>query len=118
MAVMERGCEPSPGEPGGPDEIAVVLVDDHAVVRAGLRLVLENEGVRVLAEAGDLSGARDSIAEHHPDVLVLDLHLGSVTALALLAEMPTLSPRTSVVVLTMQGEAGFVNKALGAGATG
>jgi len=118
MAVLEQVRHTRDGAGRAAEDIDVVLVDDHAVVRAGLRLVLENHGVRVVGEAGDLDGARVTVFEHQPDVLVLDLHLGPVTGLTLLDEMPELSPETSVVVLTMQNEAAFVKEALGAGARG
>jgi two-component system response regulator NreC len=96
----------------------VVIVDDHAVVRAGLRLVLEGEGVQVLGEAGCLEDARELVGRTQPDVLVLDLHLGPVTGLTLLEELPELAPDTRTVVLTMQNEAAFVKEALAAGASG
>jgi two-component system response regulator NreC len=115
MEVLEQPNEASPAADAGP---AVVIVDDHAVVRAGLRLVLEGEGVQVLGEAGCLEDARELVGRTQPDVLVLDLHLGPVTGLTLLEELPELAPDTRTVVLTMQNEAAFVKEALAAGASG
>jgi two-component system response regulator NreC len=58
--------------------VRIVLVDDHEVVRSGLRMVLEDEeGFEVVAEAGDLEGARRYVRAHRPRVLVLDLNLPS-----------------------------------------
>ena len=63
--------------------IRVVIADDHAVVRRGLRQVLDAEdGFEVLAEASVLDGARRYLRGHHPDVLVLDLNLSGDRALA------------------------------------
>src|SRR5215210_6571303 len=115
MEVLEQPNEASPAADAGPE---VVVVDDHAVVRAGLRLVLEGEGVQVLGEAGCLEDARELVGRTQPDVLVLDLHLGPVTGLTLLEELPELAPETRTVVLTMQNEAAFVKEALAAGASG
>ena len=56
--------------------IRIVIADDHAVVRRGLRQVLDaEEGLEVVAEASDLAGARRYVRGHHPHVLVLDLNL-------------------------------------------
>ena len=115
MEVLEQTSELPSSPAEGP---SVVVVDDHAVVRAGLRLVLQGDGVRVLGDAGGLEEARELVGRETPDVLVLDLHLGPVTGLNLLAELPELSPETRTVVLTMQNEAAFVREALAAGARG
>ena len=118
MGVLEHPRVAAERADGGTRALEVVLVDDHAVVRMGLRLVLEADGVEVVGEAGDLDTARTIVAEHQPDVLVLDVHLGAVTGLTLLEEMPQLAPHTRTVVLTMQNEAAFVREALAAGARG
>lgn len=56
--------------------IRIVLADDHAVVRSGLRLLLDSESdFEVVAEAGDLEAAQRYVRGHHPDVLVLDLNM-------------------------------------------
>lgn len=56
--------------------VRIVLADDHLVVRAGLRLLLDSEpGLEVVAEAGDVEAARRYVRGHHPDVLVLDLNM-------------------------------------------
>jgi two-component system, NarL family, response regulator NreC len=58
------------------EPIRVVLADEHAVVRSGLRLLLEaEEGVMVVAEAGEIDTTRRMVAAHRPDVLVLDLNM-------------------------------------------
>src|SRR5687768_7054149 len=55
--------------------VKIVIADDHAVVRSGLRMLLDSEaGFEVAAEAGDVDSARRYVRGHHPDVLVLDLN--------------------------------------------
>jgi two-component system, NarL family, response regulator NreC len=103
-----------------PDEITIVLADDHAVVRAGLRLLLDQAGgFRVLAEAGDADSALRSVLGHKPMVLVLDLNMpGEPTSLEAIPKVADVSPRTRVVVLTMQADPVFAREALRAGAAG
>ena len=102
------------GEP-----ITIVLADDHAVVRSGLRLLLDSEeGFEVVAEAGDLDSARRYVRGHHPTVLVLDLNMPGGSSLDAIPEIREQSPQTQIVVLTMQQEPGFARRALGAGAIG
>lgn len=117
MGVLEQPRKAGECADDGARLLRVVLVDDHAVVRMGLRLMLEADGVEVVGEAGDLETARTIVAEHQPDVLVLDLHLGPVTGLTLLPEVSRLAPDTKTVMLTMQNEAAFVKEALAAGAS-
>jgi two-component system, NarL family, response regulator NreC len=98
----------------------IVLADDHAVVRAGLRLVLDGAGdLDVLAEAGTAADALRSVLGHKPDVLVLDLNMpGELTSLEAIPKISEVSPGTRVVVLTMQENPEYARRALGAGAVG
>ena len=100
--------------------VTVVLADDHAVVRAGLRALLERAGeFTVLSEAGDAEAAVRAVLSHKPDVLVLDLNMpGRLTSLQAIPEMATASPKTRVVVLTMQENPDVARQALRAGAAG
>lgn len=99
--------------------IRVVIADDHAVVRRGLRQVLDaEEGFEVVAEASDLEGARRYVRGHHPDVLVLDLNLPEGLSLGAIPEIRAQCPETQIVVLTMQNEPAYARQALGAGALG
>jgi two-component system, NarL family, response regulator NreC len=99
--------------------IRIVLADDHAVVRSGLRLLLDGEAdFEVVAEAGDLDTARRYVRGHHPDVLVLDLNMPGGSSLEAIPAIREQSPETQIVVLTMQQEPGFARQALGAGAIG
>jgi two-component system, NarL family, response regulator NreC len=107
------------GEDGSPATIRVVIADDHAVVRRGLRQVLQREeGFEVVAEASDLDGARRYVRGHHPDVLVLDLNLPEGLSLNAIPEIRAESPDTQVVVLTMQTEPAYARQALTMGALG
>jgi two-component system response regulator NreC len=99
--------------------IRVVIADDHAVVRRGLRQVLSAEGgVEVVAEASDLEGARRYVRGHRPDVLVLDLNLPEGLSLDAIPAIRAENPNTQIVVLTMQNEPAYARQALSAGALG
>jgi two-component system response regulator NreC len=102
------------------DDITLVLADDHAVVRAGLRILLESEtDMTVLSEAGDVDGAVRAVLGHKPDVCVLDLNMpGAATSLEAMPRFAEASPRTKIVVLTMQEDPQFARVALRAGALG
>ena len=101
------------------DKIGIVLADDHAVVRSGLRLLLENEpDLEVLAEASDIDSAMRYVRGHHPSVLVLDLNMPGGSSLEAIPAIRKESPDTQIVVLTMQQEPGFAREALGSGALG
>ncbi len=103
-------------EPAG---IRIVLADDHAVVRSGLRLLLEGEdGFEVVAEAGDVDAARRYVRGHKPDVLVLDLNMPGESSLDAIPSLRAEAPDTEIVVLTMQAEPAFARQALAAGAVG
>ena len=98
--------------------ISLVLADDHAVIRTGLRLLLESEeDMTVLAEAGDVDGAVRAVLGHKPDVLVLDLNMpGAASSLEAMPRFAEASPGTRVVVLTMQEDPQFARQALQSGA--
>jgi two-component system, NarL family, response regulator NreC len=101
------------------DEITIVLADDHAVVRAGLRMLLDaEEGMRVVAEAGDVPDALRYTRAHRPTVLVLDLNMPGEPSLEAIPRMVAEAPETAIVVLTMQQDPAFAREALRAGARG
>ena len=98
--------------------IRLVLVDDHEVVRSGLRRILEAQPRwSVEAEAGDIDRALRATLGHKPDVLVLDLNLGGVSSLGYIPTLLERSPGTKIVVLTMQTEPAYARDALRAGAS-
>jgi DNA-binding NarL/FixJ family response regulator len=97
----------------------VVLVDDHAVVRAGIRLVLDQaEGIEVVGEAGTEDRALVLARAHRPDVIVLDVLLTGKGGLELIPDLLAVSPGSRVLMLSSSAEPGTVEKALAAGATG
>lgn len=105
--------------PSAPSTIRIVLADDHAVVRVGLRLLLDAEpGFEVVAEAGNTQDAARFVRGHHPDVLVLDLNMPGESGLALIPRIHEEAPDTKIVVLTMQRDPAFARQALSAGALG
>jgi two-component system response regulator NreC len=102
-----------------PDIITVVLADDHAVVRKGLRLLLEAEpGLRVVADAGTVPDAIRMVQEHRPAVLVLDLSMPGGSGLAAIPVIRQEARGTAIVVLTMQNDPSFARQALQSGALG
>ena len=103
-----------------PDAIKIVIADDHAVVRRGLRLLLDaEEGFEVVAEAGDVDDAMRYTRAHRPQVLVLDLNMpGTLTSLEAIPKIVADTPESHVVVLTMQEDPEFARQALGGGAAG
>lgn len=99
--------------------IRIVVADDHRVVRAGLRLLLDSEpDFEVVAEAGDVPESVRKLAAFHPDVLILDLSMPGESSLAAIPRIRAEEPDTQIVVLTMQSDPGFARDALRAGAIG
>jgi two-component system response regulator NreC len=101
------------------EDITVVLADDHAVVRKGLRLLLDAEpGLRVVAEAGSVPDALRMALAHRPTVLVLDLNMPGGSSLEAIPVLRRDAEQTAIVVLTMQNDPSFARQALQAGALG
>jgi two-component system, NarL family, response regulator NreC len=99
--------------------ITIVIADDHQVVRAGLRLLLEaEEEFEVVAEAGDVETTERRITAYHPQVLILDLNMPGGSSLPAIPRMRDSAPNTQIVVLTMQNDPAFAREALRAGAIG
>jgi len=81
--------------------ITIMIVDDHVVIRSGLRMLIEqNEQMRVIAMAGNQAEALERAASNTPDVIILDLLLGDEDALDFLPELCQTSPKSRVLVLT------------------
>ena len=111
--------QPMHAETGPNAPITIVIADDHQVVRAGLRLLLEAEdGFQVLAEAGDVPTTERRLSAYHPRVLILDLNMPGESSLPAIPRMRANAPDTEIVVLTMQNDPAFAREALRAGATG
>jgi two-component system response regulator NreC len=97
----------------------VLIVDDHAIVRSGLKLVLEaDEGIEPVGEAGN---ARDAIFEARslkPDVILLDVVMPDRSGLEIIPQLLQENPGTKVLVLSMQDDPRYVREAFDAGANG
>jgi DNA-binding NarL/FixJ family response regulator len=108
----------------GTRPISVLIVDDHPVVRRGLRVLLEvQDGIEVAGEAGDGAAALDLAAELAPDVILLDLKLPGLDGIAVLAELRARAgaagPRPArVLVLTSATEPASASLAIRSGASG
>jgi two-component system response regulator NreC len=99
--------------------ITIVVADDHAVVRGGLRRLLDAEpDFRVVAEAGDVEETKVRVAEHRPEILLLDLHMPGGGSLPALRAIRDASPATGILILTMQDDPGYAREAMSRGARG
>jgi two-component system, NarL family, response regulator NreC len=99
--------------------IRVLIVDDHAVVRSGLRLLLDAEDD--IDPVGEAGSARDAVFQARtlkPDVILLDVVMPDQTGLDVLPQLKHENPDTKVLVLSMQDEPRYVREAFAAGASG
>lgn len=97
--------------------ITVVLADDHAAVRAGIRLALAGEGFAVVAEASDAKGAVDAARRERPDIALLDVNMPG-SGIKAAEEIAAALPDTVVVMLTVSRDDDDLFAALRAGASG
>ena len=101
------------------DQIRVLVVDDHAVVREGIRGVLASTpGFVVVGEAGDGAEALELAEEHRPDVVVLDLTMPGMSGLEATAALRRQSSTVRVLILSMHDHPEYVLQAVRAGAHG
>ena len=99
--------------------IKVLLVDDEALVRAGIALILGNaDDMEIVAEAADGAEAVELARRHRPGVALVDIRMPKQDGIATAREIRRLAPRTQVVMLTTFGEDAYVARALRAGAAG
>ena len=107
------------GRAGVPRRRRVLLVDDHPIVRKGLRRLIENHpGLEVCAEAEGVRDARDAIRKHQPDVVVVDLSLKDGDGIELVKEVRAHHPGLPLLVLSMHEESVYAERLLAAGASG
>jgi DNA-binding NarL/FixJ family response regulator len=99
--------------------LRVLLADDHALFRAGLRALLQGmEGLEVVAEAGDGREALALVAAHHPHVLVMDVSMVGMNGLEAAGRVTEEFPDVRVLILSMHSTEQYVGQALRAGAAG
>ncbi len=99
--------------------IRIILADDHAVVRKGIREFLEEKGdIQVIAEADDGEQALARIAELHPDVAVLDIQMPGLTGIEVTRRVKADHPNVKVLILTAYDYDPYIFAALQAGANG
>jgi two-component system response regulator NreC len=99
--------------------LRIVIVDDHAVVRAGLRLVLDAEDdIETVGEAGDAREAVFEVRAHKPDVVVMDVTMPGKSGIEAIPDVLKEAPDARVLVLSMENDPKYVRDAFGAGAAG
>ncbi|MCP2165219.1 response regulator [Goodfellowiella coeruleoviolacea] len=99
--------------------IRVLLADDEAMIRAGVRAILSADPeIEVVAEAADGGAAIELVRAHRPDVALLDIRMPRLDGLAAAAEIRLTVPETAVIMLTTFGEDDYIARALGDGASG
>jgi len=99
--------------------IRIMLVDDHAIVRSGFRRLLEQQpGCHVVAEAADADRAYALFMEHEPDVVVLDLSMPGVSGLDTIRRIMARKPSAKILVFSMHEDASLAERAIQLGARG
>ena len=100
-------------------KIRLLLVDDHAVVRMGLRMLLESEtDFEIIGEAESAHDALNLISRLKPDVVLMDISLPDTTGIDATREVKRISPGTAVIALTIHEDEEYFFKMLEAGASG
>jgi len=97
----------------------LILADDHTLVRAGIRALLDRiDGIETVAETGDGRAALELIEKHRPDLALLDISMPGLNGLEVATRIPSASPSTRVLLLSVHATESFVAKALRAGVAG
>ena len=97
----------------------MLLADDHTLVRAGIRALLESvDGIKIVAESGDGREALELIIRHRPDVALLDIGMPGLSGLEVARRTAQESPRTKVIILSMHADPTYVRQAMRAGVAG
>lgn len=99
--------------------LRIVLADDHALVRAGFRALLENlPGIQIVGEASDGNAALKAIEANQPDIAIVDIAMPELSGLEVAARVTKTSPRTRVMILSMHATEEYARRAIRAGAVG
>jgi two-component system, NarL family, nitrate/nitrite response regulator NarL len=106
-------------ELSSPGLTRILIIDDHALVRQGIRMLIEsNPGFAVVGEAGERAPALSLAAGEQPDIILLDLDLGSVSGLDMIRELKTAAAEARILILTGLRDAGSLRRAVRLGASG
>lgn len=98
--------------------LSVILVDDHTMLRQGIRRTLESEGIKVVAEASDGKEAIRLALEHKPDVVLMDVTMPGMDGVEAARRLVEADGRQRVVMLTMHIDRDVIDRAIRAGAVG
>ena len=98
--------------------LSVMLVDDHTMLRQGLRRALESEGIKVIAEAADGASAITIALETKPDVVLMDVSMPGIDGVEATRRLVGADARQRVVMLTMHIDRDVIDRSLKAGAVG
>jgi len=110
---------PTPGRSSKDDAIRVLVVDDHALFRRGLEMVLAQESdIEVVGEAGDAVAAVERAAALLPDVVLLDVRMPKGSGIEACVEIKEVAPSARIIMLTISDEEADLYEAIKAGATG
>ena len=96
--------------------INVVVVDDHEVVRLGLRSLFRGSDIAIVSEAADTKQAVEETQKHHPDVVLMDIRMGENDGLAALEKLRKKNPEIPVVMLSMYDNPTYVARSVALGA--
>src|SRR5258706_6711058 len=97
--------------------IRILLADDHALIRQGLRALLEKQGFQIVSEASDGQEALRLVMEMHPDIAIVDISMPVLNGVDTARELKKSSPKTKVILLTQHDEAHHVTASLSGGVT-
>ncbi|HEY7625618.1 MAG TPA: response regulator transcription factor [Ilumatobacteraceae bacterium] len=98
--------------------LSVILVDDHTMLRQGIRRALESEGIKVVGEASDGAAAIKLALEHKPDVVLMDVSMPGMDGVEAARRLVEADGRQRVVMLTMHIDRDVIDRAIRAGAVG
>src|SRR5437763_11130717 len=119
MAADPEGSDTSGDAPRGPDPIRALIVDDHALFRRGLEMVLaEEDDIELVGEASDGTEAVDKAGEALPDVVLMDIRRPKSSGIEECRAMKAIAPSTKIVMLTISDEEEDLFEAIRAGASG
>lgn len=97
----------------------IFLADDHALLRSGLRLLIDKQDdLHVVGEAGNGAETLSQVEELHPDVILLDINMPGLDGLKTLPRLREIVPESRVLILTMHDDVNYLQEALQSGASG